>query len=279
MNDFMPAPLRVLIVEDSADDTLLIATELQRGGLDPVYDRVETAAAMQAALDTHKWDLIICDSSMPRFAGPAALAICQQKGLDIPFISVSGAVGEETVAATMKAGAHDYVLKNNLVRLVPAVMRELRAAQERRVHRQAEAISAYLASIVQSCDDAIIGETLEGIVVSWNAGAERMYGYSANEMIGHSVSKLIPPYRPEELPGIFEKIKRGEGVDGLETLRLRKDGKPVEVSLTISPIRDVTGQIVGASSVARDITHRKEEENERLNLIKDLTSALTHVHH
>ena len=164
----------------------------------------------------------------------------------------------------MKAGAHDYVMKSNLARLVPAVKRELRAAQERRDRRQAEAIATYLASIVQSCDDAIIGKTLDGIVVSWNAGAERLYGYTADEMIGRSISVLIPSYRPEELPGIFETIKRGEGVDGLETVRIRKDGTPVEVSLTISPIRDATGRVVGASTVARDITRRKQEENERL---------------
>ena len=143
---------------------------------------------MQAALDVHDWDLIICDYSMPHFAGPAALAIYQQKGLDIPFISVSGTVGEETVAEMMKAGAHDYVMKSHLARLVPAVKRELRAAQERRDRRQAEAVLAYLASIVESCDDAIIGKTLDGTVVSWNTGAERLYGYSAAEMIGRSIS-------------------------------------------------------------------------------------------
>jgi PAS domain S-box-containing protein len=277
-NDFMPGPLRVLIVEDSVDDTLLIAAELQRGGLDPVYERVETAAAMQAALDVHEWDLIICDYSMPQLTGPVALAIFCQKGLDIPFISVSGTVGEETVAEMMKAGAHDYVMKGHLARLVPAVKRELRAARERRDRRQAEAISAYLASIVQSCDDAIIGKTLDGIVVSWNAGAERLYGYSVEEVIGRSISLLIPSYRPEELPEIFKTIKRGESVEGLETVRIRKGGKPVEVSLTISPIKDATGRVVGASTVARDITRRKQEENERLCLIQDLTAALSHVH-
>jgi signal transduction histidine kinase len=95
-------------------------------------------------------------------------------------------------------------------------------------------------------------------------------------MIGRSVSILIPPYRPEELPEINDSIKRGEGVDGLETVRLRKDGTAVEVSLTISPIKDAGGRVVGASTVARDITHRKQEENERLGLIKDLTAALAH---
>jgi two-component system cell cycle sensor histidine kinase/response regulator CckA len=274
----MPGPLRVLIVEDSVDDTLLIAAELERGGLDPVYERVETAASMQAALDVHEWDLIICDYSMPQLTGPLALAIFCQKGLDIPFISVSGTVGEETVAEMMKAGAHDYVMKAHLARLVPAVKRELRAARERRDRRQAEAISAYLASIVQSCDDAIIGKTLDGTVVSWNAGAERLYGYSAEEVIGRSIALLIPSVRPEELPEVFKTIKRGESVDGLETVRIRKGGKPVEVSLTISPIKDATGRVVGASTVARDITRRKQEENERLGLIQDLTAALSHVY-
>jgi PAS domain S-box-containing protein len=274
----MLGPLRVLIVEDSVEDTLLIGAALERGRLDPVFERVETAAALVAALDRHDWDVIICDYSMPRLTGPEALAICRQKGLDTPFIAVSGTVGEETVAEMIKAGAHDYVLKSNLGRLAAAVKQELRAAAERRGCRQAEAITAYLASIVESCDDAIIGKTLEGVAVSWNRGAERLYGYSAEEMIGRSVSVLVSPNRPEELPEILETIKRGEGVDGLETVRLRKDGAPVEVSLTISPIKDSGGRVVGASTVARDITRRKQEENERLGLIQDLTAALAHTH-
>jgi PAS domain S-box-containing protein len=266
------------MVEDSENDALLIAAELRRGGFEPMIERVETWTALQGALDRHEWDLIICDYAMPQLGGPAALAIYRQKDGDTPFISVSGTVGEETVAEMMKAGAHDCVLKNRLARLVPAVERELRAARERRGRRQADAVASYLASIVQSCEDGIIGKTLDGTVVSWNAGAERIYGYTAEEMIGRSVSILIPSYRPNELPGILEKITRGEGVDGFETVRLRKDGTLVEVSITISPIRDATGQVVGASAVARDITRRKEEENERLSLIKDLTSALTHAH-
>jgi PAS domain S-box-containing protein len=274
----MRGPLRVLMVEDSEKDALLIATELQRGGFEPTIERVETWTALQAALDRHEWDLIICDYSMPQLGGPAALAIYRQKDGDTPFISVSGTVGEETVAEMMKAGAHDCVLKSRLARLVPAVERELRAARERRGRRQAGAVASYLASIVQSCDDAIVGKTLDGIVVSWNAGAERIYGYAAEEMIGRSVSVLIPSYRPNELHGILERITRGERVDNFETVRLRKDGAPVEVAITISPIRDAIGQVVGASAVTRDITRRKEEENERLSLIQDLTSALTHAY-
>jgi PAS domain S-box-containing protein len=269
--------IRLLIVEDSAEDALLIARELEFGGLEPVWERVDTAASLEAALDVRPWDLIICDYAMPQFTGPAALEIYRKKGLDIPFISISGMVGEEKVAEMLKAGAHDYVMKGNLTRLVSAVTRELKAAEERRTKRQRETTLAFLASIVESCEDAIIGTTLEGVVVTWNGGAERLYGYAAADIIGRSVSVLFPPYRPEESDDILHRIKQGQRVERLETVRLRKDGTPVEVSLTVSPIKDPAEAIIGASTVARDITERKQEENERLGLIQDLTAALAHV--
>src|SRR5262249_33725992 len=152
--------------------------------------------------------------------------------------------------------------------------RELRAAQERRVRRQTEAVATYLASIVEYCDDAIVGCTLEGTVVSWNKGAERLYGYTALEMIGRSINDLLPPYRPQDLPEFLERIKQGGRVGWLDTIRIRKNGRPVEVSLAISPIKDADGRTIGASEAGRDITRRKQEENERLRLIQDLTAAL-----
>lgn len=273
----MSDPLRVLIVEDSVDDTFFIVRELQRNGFNVSFERVETAAGMQAALETGHWDLVISDYAMPLFGGPAALALFQQASPDIPFLVVSGAMGEETAVEMLKAGAHDYVMKDNLRRLAPAVNRELRLAQARRVRRQTEAATTYLASIVQSSDDAIIGKTLDGTIVSWNAGAERLYGYAAVEAIGRPISMLFPPYRPQELPGLLERIRKGEHVRGFETVRIRKDGAPVEVSLTISPIKDSSGRVIGASTIARDITPRKQEENERLALIQELTAALAHA--
>src|SRR6266851_2398479 len=142
----MANPLRVLMVEDSEDDAFLVIRELKRGGFNPLFDRVDTEEAMSRALDGKPWDLIICDFSMPKFGGRAALALCQQKGLDIPFISVSGVIGEEIAVEMMKAGAHDYMMKGNLARLVPAVRRELQAALERRERKQAAAERAHLAS-------------------------------------------------------------------------------------------------------------------------------------
>ena len=272
----MEHPLHILIVEDSVDDTFFIVRELQRGGYSVDFERVETAAAMQAALQSRKWDLVISDLSLPQFGGAAALALFQQSDLDAPFILVSGTMGEEIAVEMLKAGADEYVMKDNLSRLVPAVNRELRAAQERRIRAQVEATQSYLASIVSSCSDAIIGKTLDGTIVSWNAGAERLYGYTAIEMIGRSIAELCPKYRPEELFEIMERIKKGEQVEQLETIRLHKNGTPLEVSVVISPIKEPAGRIIGASSVSRDISQRKQEDNERLALIQELTAALSH---
>ncbi len=270
-------PLRVLIVEDSEDDTLLMVRELQRGGFDPVFERVQTPASMTAALQAQAWDLIISDYSMPQFGGGAALTLFKQQGLDIPFIAVSGVIGEDTAVEMMKAGADDYVMKSRLARLAPAVRRELRAAQERRVRKQAEAAMAHLASIVESCEDAIVGQTLDGVVTSWNTGAQRLYGYAPQEMIGRPVSILVPAFRSYDLPEIYDQLKRGQLLEPFETVRLRKDSKAIDVSLTVSPIRDRDGRVMGASTVARDITRRKAEEQERLRLIQELTDALAQV--
>jgi signal transduction histidine kinase len=134
----MVTPLRVLIVEDSEDDAFLMLRELRKGGYEPLAERIETAAAMEKALAAGQWDMIISDYVLPRFSGMAALNILQQSGQDLPFIVISGNIGEDIAVGAMKAGAHDYILKGNLTRLVPAVERELREAVVRRKRRQAE---------------------------------------------------------------------------------------------------------------------------------------------
>jgi two-component system cell cycle sensor histidine kinase/response regulator CckA len=134
----MKESLRVLLVEDSENDAFLIERALRQGGFDPVVDRVETPDAMCAALAQPAWDVVISDHKMPRFSGMAALQLLQDTGADLPFILVSGTIGEETAVAAMKAGAHDYVMKDNLARLAPAVERELQEAEVRRARRQAE---------------------------------------------------------------------------------------------------------------------------------------------
>lgn len=134
----MAKPLAVLIVEDSESDTQLIVRLLKKAGYDVFAERVETAEQMRAALEKQAWDIVISDYSLPQFDGRAALTLLQETGQDIPFIAVSGTMGEETAVAMMKAGAHDYLIKGSLARLVPAVERELAQAEIRREQRKAE---------------------------------------------------------------------------------------------------------------------------------------------
>jgi PAS domain S-box-containing protein len=144
-----------------------------------------------------------------------------------------------------------------------------------------EEARARLAAIVESSDDAIIGKTLEGRIESWNAGATRLYGYAADEVIGRSVSILAPPNRSDEVPQILERLNRGEHTPPFETIRVTKDGRPVAVSLTISPLRDSRGRILGASTIARDVTERRRGEEvarraEVLRSVMRLANASAH---
>jgi diguanylate cyclase (GGDEF)-like protein len=141
----MAKPLRVLIVEDSENDALLLLRGLSRGGFEPQFERVDTPDAMASALASQVWDIVISDYSMPHFSGLEALGVLKQSGLDLPFILVSGAIGEGLAVGAMKAGAHDYVMKGNLQRLTTAIERELREVEVRRERKQAEEWLKYLA--------------------------------------------------------------------------------------------------------------------------------------
>ena len=138
-----------------------------------------------------------------------------------------------------------------------------------------------LAAIVESSDDAIIGKTLEGIIQSWNSAAERIYGYSAEEAVGRSMTMLLPPDRSDEESTVLERIHKGQRVEHFETVRLRKDGRPIEVSMTISPIRNKEGRIIGASNITRDITERRRfeehlQETQKLESLGVLAGGVAH---
>ena len=126
--------------------------------------------------------------------------------------------------------------------------------------RESQAQLRWLAAIVQSCDDAVVSLNLDGIITSWNAGAERLYGYPSQEIIGKSITTLIPRERPDEELTFIGRIQRGDRDQRYETVRRRKDGSPVAVSLTVSPVKDAEGDVIGASKIARDITDRKQSE-------------------
>src|SRR5688500_5870992 len=136
-----------------------------------------------------------------------------------------------------------------------------------------EQTQARLAAIVANSDDAIVSKNLDGIVQSWNAAAERIFGFTAEEMIGQPILAIIPPERHHEEPAILDRLKRGERVDHFETIRQRKDGRLIHVSVTISPIRDATGRVIGASKIARDITMLKQMLAERDQLLRNEQEA------
>src|SRR5712672_250108 len=131
-------PLRVLLVEDSEADAQLLIHALKRGNFEPAWERLDSRQEMERWLDRRQWDLILADHSMPGFSAPEALELIQARSLDIPFIIVSGHIDEETAIEAMRAGAHDYIMKDRLARLVPAVERELREAEVRRARKKSE---------------------------------------------------------------------------------------------------------------------------------------------
>jgi PAS domain S-box-containing protein len=144
--------------------------------------------------------------------------------------------------------------------------------------KRAERVRSQLAAIVDSSDDAIISKSLDGVILSWNKGAERLYGYSAEEMIGQSISILIPPERPTELHEIMERLKQGEVIRHYETSRMRKDGANIAVSVTLSPVRDSSTRIIGAAAIGHDITRRKQAEAAQKGLYEQVLDAEKQLH-
>jgi PAS domain S-box-containing protein len=143
--------------------------------------------------------------------------------------------------------------------------------------KRAEEIKQRLASIVEFSDDAIISKNLDGIIESWNAGAERVFGYTADEAIGQPVLMLFPPDRQNEEPEILNRIRRGERIDHYETVRRRKDGSLIDISLTVSPIKDTDGRVTGASKIARDITERRRAQEQRELLFREMDHRIRNL--
>jgi two-component system cell cycle sensor histidine kinase/response regulator CckA len=261
----MSNPLRVLIVEDLEDDALLIVRELRRSGYDPTFERVDTAETMKAALAGQTWDLIIADYSMPRFNGIEALALFQKSDLDLPFIIVSGTIGEEIAVAAMRAGAHDYVLKDNLLRLGPAVQRELHEAEERRARRRAEQLQRESeARFRRMADNIQDGLTIveKGKAVYVNRRACEIFGYPEDEYVQMSLLDVAAPEERGRVGEIGDEIARtGRAPQVVELWVVRKDGTRRCVESRFSPSRE-GDEIIGHYVVTTDITERKLAERE-----------------
>ncbi|MDA8084677.1 MAG: GAF domain-containing protein [Nitrospiraceae bacterium] len=260
-------PLRVLIVEDSEDDALLLLRELRRGGYDPVYERVDAAGAMKAAFLHGQWDIVISDYMMPGFRGLAALEVMKKAGLDLPFIIVSGNIGEDIAVAAMRAGAHDYIIKGNLTRLVPAIERELREAGVRRERREAEAAlrdsEIRYRSLFENSADAVIMATGDGKILSVNRAACDALQMTEEEIIRAGREGIVDMTDPAAI-AFLEQMRRNGIARGTITC-LRKGGVrfPCEVSSIV--FTDRAGNAM-TSTIARDITERRRSEDRVMRL-------------
>jgi diguanylate cyclase (GGDEF)-like protein/PAS domain S-box-containing protein len=262
--------LRVLIVEDSEDDALLALRELKRGGIDAVSERVFTADGLKAALSRQDWDVVIADHNMPGFDSADAIRIVRELGVDIPLIIVSGSIGEELAVALMKSGAHDFIMKHNLARLVPAVERELREAINRREQRNTEA--ALLASerhFRAYFEKALIGMASTSAEKGWlevNDALCRMLGYAREELMRMNWAELTHPDDLKENLKLYERILSGE-IDSytIENRLIRKDGQAIHVRRAPQAVRKADGSIDYIVAIIEDITERRRaEHNERL---------------
>ncbi len=247
--------LRALIIEDSEDDALLLTRYLQQT-YELIHVRVYSADALSQALQQSEWDLVLSDHNMPGFDSFAALQIVQQSGRDLPFIIVSGAIGEDLAVAAIKAGAHDYLLKSNLKRLIPAIERELQAAQARHTHFQSE--QRFRATFEQ----AAVGIAHVGLDGRWlrvNHKLCLITGYAEEELLTRDRTSITyPDDMPDELDSM-QQLLAGEVPSSTKEIRyVRKDGSLVWVNLTWSLTRTSTGEPDYFIEVIEDITERKE---------------------
>ncbi|HSL44588.1 MAG TPA: HD domain-containing phosphohydrolase [Anaerolineales bacterium] len=207
--------LRILVIEDSEDDAHLVLREVQSGGYEVESERVETAEAMQAALKRQQWDLILCDFSLPRFNAPKALEMLKQSGFDLPFIIVSGTIGEESAVSALKAGAHDFIIKGNFARLVPAIQRELKEAEVRRERRERERELEAIAAVSSTLRtaktlDEMLARLLDQalMLVQGESGSIWLY-----DPTSETIELKIQRGWSEEYIG--SSFKPGEGIPGL----------------------------------------------------------------
>ena len=254
----MAKPLRILIVEDSEDDALLVIREVERGGYDTTFERVETAEAMTSALEKQAWDIIIADYRLPHFSAPESLKLFHQSGLDLPFIVISGTIGEETAVEMMKAGAHDYLMKDNLTRLVPAIERELREAEVRKERKRVEEELRVKDTAITSSIAAIAIADLEGNLTYVNHAFLRMWGHDdEKEILGKNAVEFWQ-VAGEAVEVMQAAMDRGGWIG--ELAAKRKDGSIFDVLLSASVVRDEAGKPICRFGSFVDITERKQAE-------------------
>lgn len=276
-----PQSIKVLVIEDSEDDLLLLIRELKKGGYHPQYDRIETADAMIKAVNDKVWDVILCDYKMPQFSAPSALSLLKEENVNIPVIIVSGTIGEEKAVECMRLGARDYIIKGNYSRLCPAIARELEETIIRKQHQEAksqkEAAQEGLRrseekyrKIAKCSPDLIWTMDLTGRFIYVNEVVERTHGWTVDEFMKLSLQDLVSPQQMNRNIAIMSEqlVKAGEpdfdrnSTMTYESEELRKDGSTFPAEVTASFLWSDDGKPVGIIGITRDITERKKAEEE-----------------
>jgi hypothetical protein len=281
----MNKPLRVLVVEDSEDDTILLIRTLKHGGYDPTYERVETAEAMQSALSRQSWDLIVTDYTMPNFNALAALTVLKESGHDIPFIIISGTIGEERAVAAMKAGAHDYLKKGHLARLAPVIEREMREAQVRHEHHRAEEAlryrERYYRALIEHTSDIIITLDATGQITYASPALMRVLGHTSAENIGPNLFALLHPDDVQANIALFARLLQQPGQTIAPQFRLQhQDGSWRWLEAVASNFMDEPG-IRAIVANLRDVTERMHLQAQllhaqKMEAIGQLTAGIAH---
>jgi PAS domain S-box-containing protein len=279
----MPTPLRVLIVEDMPDDSELMLRELRRAGFEPDWQRVETAPDYLARLDPAP-DVVLADYSLPQFDALSALRLLRERGLDVPFVVVTGSVGEEAAVECMKQGAADYLLKDRLARLGPAVTQALEQRRLRAEKRRSDAAlresERRFRLLAEHATDMIARSTPDGVYLYASPACRALLGYAPEELVGRSARDLV---HPDDRAGPAKTQARlaAPADTCTATYRARrKDGGYVWLETTSRAVRDArTGAVLEVESVSRDVTERKRAEERVRASLKEKEVLLREIHH
>lgn len=280
----MVKAIRLLFIEDMEDDALLIVCELRKGGFEPVFTIVDTEEDMAEALEAQAWDIIISDYSLPRFNGLEALRIAKNFDPDIPFILISGTIGEDIAVAAMKAGAHDYMMKDNLKRLIPAVKRELHDAQVRRAHRKSESdlkdSKDMLQSIIDNAAAVIYLKDTQGNYILINKQYEALFDTSNDQIKGKNDYDIFPEKVADVLRKNDRKVIDANSAMEFEEVIPHDGGPHIYISVKF-PLCDASEVPISVCSISTDITERKKLEAQflqaqKMEAIGTLTGGIAH---
>ncbi len=263
----MGKQLQVLIVEDSEDDMLLLLHLLRQHDYYVIYQRVETARDMMAALDRQAWDIIICDYVIPGFGAPKALPLVKEKGLDIPFIVVSGSIDEVTAVTVLKAGAHDFVLKDRMARLIPAIEREIREAGVREKQRQTEIAlrqsEARFRVLTTATSQAIWITNKQGEVCSENPSWQALTGQSASEIQGLGWLNAVHSDDRDHVVKVWSDAVANKKLYEVEMRLMTAKGEYGYFYARGVPVLDENGEVLEWVGTHTDITHHHHMEEQR----------------